>query len=79
MEVAEECGIGKTTVLKMAKLPDSRKPTYEAIQDMAPEPEAVAIEIKTDERVDSVDTDRNPLPTERRHLLSTRTATTRSN
>jgi hypothetical protein len=31
----------------------------------------VAIEIKTDEQVDSVDTDRNPLPTEKKHLLST--------
>lgn len=55
----------------IAGLPDSRKPTYEAIQDMAREPERVPIEIKTDEQVDSVDTDRNPLPTETKHLLAT--------
>ena len=54
----------------IAKLPDSRQPTYQAIQDMAREPEPVPIEIKTDERVDSVDTDRNPLPTEENHLLA---------
>jgi hypothetical protein len=60
-----------TKAKDIAKLPDSRKPTYEAIQDMAREPEAVVIEIKTDERVDSVDTDRSLLPTERKHLLST--------
>lgn len=52
-------------------LPDSRRPTYEAIQDMAREPERVAIEVKTDEQVDSVDTDRSLLPTEKKHLLST--------
>lgn len=55
----------------IAALPDSRMPTYEAIQDMAREPERVVIEIKTDERVDTVDTDHKPLPTEKRHLLST--------
>lgn len=55
----------------IAGLPDSRKPTYEAIQDMAREPEQVALEIKTDERVDSVDTDRKPLPTEKKHVLAT--------
>lgn len=60
-----------TKATDIAGLPDSRKPTYEAIQDMAREPERVAIEIKTDERVDSVDTDRQPLPTEKKHLLST--------
>lgn len=54
----------------IANLPDSRQPTYEAIQDMAREPEPVPIEIKTDERVDSVDTDRNPLPTLEKHLLA---------
>ena len=54
----------------IAKLPDSRKPVYEAIQDMAREREPVDIEIKDDDRVDSVDTDRNPLPTEKKHLLS---------
>jgi hypothetical protein len=60
-----------TKASEIANLPDSRRPTYEAIHDMAREPEQVPIEIKTDEQVDSVDTDRNPLPTEKKHLLST--------
>ncbi|MDI3243032.1 DEAD/DEAH box helicase family protein [Arthrobacter sp. AL08] len=60
-----------TKAKDIASLPDSRRPTYEAIQDMAREPEQVAIEIKTDERVDSVDTDLKPLPTEKKHLLAT--------
>lgn len=60
-----------STATEIARLPDSRQPTYAAIRDMAREPERVAIEIKPDERVDSVDTDRNPLPTVKRHLLST--------
>lgn len=60
-----------TKAVDIAGLPDSRKPTYEAIQDMAREPERIAVEIKTDERVDSVNTDSQLLPTEKRHLLST--------
>lgn len=60
-----------TKAKDIANLPDSRKPTYEAIQDMAREPEQVAIEIKTDERVDCVDTDLKLLPNEKKHLLST--------
>lgn len=60
-----------TKASDIARLPDSRKPTYEAIQDMAREPERDVVEIKTDERVDSVDTDMKPLPTEKKHLLST--------
>lgn len=60
-----------TKATDIASLPDSRKPTYEAIQDMAREPERDIVEIKTDERVDSVDTDMTLLPTERKHLLST--------
>ncbi|PRZ34781.1 hypothetical protein CLV47_12313 [Antricoccus suffuscus] len=60
-----------TNAKAIASLPDSRRPTYEAIQDMAREPEQVTIEIKTDEQVDSVDTDGNWLPTEKKHLLST--------
>lgn len=60
-----------TKAADIAGLPDSRKPTYEAIQDMAREPEQVGVEIKLDERVDSVDTDLKPLPTEKKHLLST--------
>lgn len=55
---------------EIAALPDSRKPTYDQIQDMAREPEKVAIEIKPDERVDTVDTDMVALPTEPKHLLS---------
>lgn len=61
----------KTKARDIANLPDSRQPTYRAIQDMAREPEPVAIDIKTDERVASVDTDRKPLPTESKHLLAT--------
>lgn len=60
-----------TKAAAIARVADSRKPTYYAIQDMAREPERVPIEIKDDDRVDSVDTDRNPLPTEKKHLLST--------
>lgn len=60
-----------TKAKAIANLPDSRRPTYDAIQDMAREPEQIAIDIKTDEQVDSVDTDSNPLPTEKMHLLST--------
>jgi len=60
-----------TKANEIANLPDSRKPTYEAIQDMAREPERAIVEIKTDERVDSVDTDMKPLPTEKKHVLST--------
>lgn len=56
---------------EIAVLPDSRRPTYEAIQDMAREPEQAPIEVKSAEQVDSVDTDRNLLPTEKKHLLST--------
>jgi len=55
----------------IANLPDSRQPTYQAIQDMAREPERIGIVIKTDEQVDSVDTDRKTLPTERKHVLAT--------
>lgn len=60
-----------TKASEIAALPDSRKPTYEAIRDMAREPERVVIEIKTDERVDTVDTDMVSLPVEKKHLLST--------
>ena len=55
----------------ISSLPDSRKPTYEAIQEMAREPERAIIEIKADERVDSVDTEMKLLPTEKKHLLAT--------
>lgn len=52
-------------------LPDSRKPTYEQLKDMAREPEDAAIEIKTEDQVDTVDTDRNRLPTAKKHVLAT--------
>lgn len=51
-------------------LPDSRQPTYDAIRDMAREPEPVPIEIKTEELVDTVDTKRVPLKTARLQVLS---------
>ncbi|MFI5931992.1 DEAD/DEAH box helicase [Actinoplanes sp. NPDC051494] len=51
-------------------LPDARRPTYEAIRQMAREPEPVPIRIRTEEQADTVDTDRVPLPTARRHVLS---------
>jgi type III restriction enzyme len=51
-------------------LPDSRKPTYEQLRDMAREPEDAAIEIKPEDQVDTVDTDRNPLPTAKKHVLA---------
>lgn len=60
-----------TKASDIAALRDSRRPTYDAIQDMAREPEREIVEIKTDERVDSVDTDMKSLPTEKKHLLST--------
>lgn len=60
-----------TKASEIAALPDSRKPTYEAIQDMARDPERVIVDIKQDERVDTVDTDLVPLPTEEKHLLAT--------
>ncbi|MBF6177507.1 DEAD/DEAH box helicase [Nocardia otitidiscaviarum] len=59
-----------TKAKDIAKLPDSRKPTYEAIQEMARQPELITIEIKTTEQVDTVDTSRKLLPTAKKHLLS---------
>jgi len=60
-----------TKASEIAALPDSRKPTYEAIQDMAREPERAIVEIKPEDRVDTVDTDLVSLPLEKKHLLST--------
>lgn len=60
-----------TSSAKIAKLPDKRKPVYQAIQDMAREAEPVAILVKAEDLVDSVDTDGQPLPIEPKHLLST--------
>lgn len=51
-------------------LPDSRKPTYEAIREMARNPEAAGLTIKEEERVDSVYPDGTTLPTERLHVLA---------
>lgn len=62
-----------TKAKEIAKLPDSRKATYDAIKDMAREPEPAALAIKTDDQVDSVDTDHHPLPTEKKHVLATTT------
>jgi type III restriction enzyme len=59
-----------TKAKAITNLPDRRQPTYEAIRDMAREPEPVDIEIKTEEQVDSVDTDRKLLSTARKHVLS---------
>lgn len=59
-----------TKAKDIAALPDSRHPTYEGIREMARQPEPVGVEIQADEKVDTVDTDRNPLPTARKHLLS---------
>ncbi|MDN5805414.1 MAG: hypothetical protein L0H26_12650, partial [Microlunatus sp.] len=60
-----------TNSTKIAVLPDKRKPLYQAIQDMARVAEPVAIEIQTEQLVDSVDTDGKKLPTQRKHLLAT--------
>jgi len=51
-------------------LPDSRKPTYEAIREMAREPEETDIVIKPEERVDTVFPDRTPLPKVKLHIAS---------
>lgn len=60
-----------TKAAEIGALPDSRKPVYETIEDMAREPERVAIEIKEDDRVGSEDADGNKLPTVSKHVLST--------
>lgn len=59
-----------TKAKAIASLPDSRQPTYDDIRAMAREPEDVPIEVKVDERVDTVDTDGKPLPTATKHILS---------
>ncbi|SKF61274.1 DNA/RNA helicase, superfamily II [Mycobacteroides abscessus subsp. abscessus] len=59
-----------TNRAKIAKLPDQRNPVYQAIQNMAREAEPVAIEVKTEELVDTVDTDSKPLPTCRLHVAA---------
>lgn len=60
------------------RLPDSRQPTYDDIRAMAREPEVASIELKSEEKVDTVDTDWNPLTTAKMHVLADRTATFRS-
>jgi type III restriction enzyme len=55
---------------KIKNVPDSRKPIYAAIQEMARQPEDAPIEIKVEEQVDTVDTDRVALPTAKKHVLS---------
>lgn len=59
-----------TKVHAIKHLPDSRQATYDAIRDLARVPEQAGIEIKTDEQVDTVDTDRKPLETARSHVLA---------
>lgn len=63
----------RTKASEIERLPDSRKPVYEAIEGMAREPERVAIEIKEDDRVGTEDADGNKLPTVRKHVLSVET------
>jgi hypothetical protein len=60
-----------TKAAEIKALPDSRKPVYEAIEEMAREPEPVDIEIKDDERVGTEDPDGNKLPIVAKHVLST--------
>lgn len=55
---------------EIAAVSDFRRSHYDAVQDMGRQPEKAMIEIKTEERVDSVDTELNPLPTEQKHLLA---------
>lgn len=60
-----------TSAAKIAKLPDRRKQVYQAIQDMAREAEPVVIQVKTEDFVDTVDTDGTKLPTRKLHVAST--------
>ncbi|MGB3604362.1 MAG: DEAD/DEAH box helicase family protein [Gordonia sp. (in: high G+C Gram-positive bacteria)] len=60
-----------TNAAGIKALPDSRQPVYDAIEDMAREPEPVSIEVKDDERVGTEDPDGNKLPTVVKHVLST--------
>ena len=59
-----------TKAKDIAALPDSRQPVYDSIRDMAREPELTGIEIKSDEQVNTVDTDREPLPSAKKHVLA---------
>ena len=60
-----------TNAAKIAKLPAKRRHVYRAIQDMAREAEPVAIDVRTEELVDTVDTDGKVLPTRRLHVAAT--------
>ena len=60
-----------TNAAAIKALPDSRRSVYDAIEDMAREPEPVEIEVKDDDRVGTEDPDGNKLPTVRKHVLST--------
>lgn len=55
---------------EIALLPESRQAAYDEIRTLAREPENTSTVIPTDLRVDTVDLDRNPLPTARLHILS---------
>lgn len=60
-----------TKASEIAGQPDSRKSAYEAIENMAREPERVAIEIREDDWVGSEDVDGSKLPTAGKHVLAT--------
>ncbi|MYR09015.1 hypothetical protein GTV32_23065 [Gordonia sp. SID5947] len=60
-----------TKAAEIKALNDVRARVYETIEDMGREPERVAIQVKDDERVGTQDPDGKPLPTVRRHVLST--------
>ncbi len=56
---------------QIGKLPDTRQSVYEQVRGMARGVEPAAIEVKTEELVDTVDTDGNALPVVGKHVLST--------
>jgi type III restriction enzyme len=51
-------------------LPESRRAAYDVIRAGARDMEQVDIELPVDDRVDSVDAERKPLPTADKHILS---------
>lgn len=60
-----------TKATEIKSLSDVRRRVYETIEDMAREPERVAIEIKENERVGTQDPEGHALPIVPRHVLST--------
>lgn len=55
---------------KISTLSDSRRAVYDEVRGMARRPELAPLEVQTDEQVDSVDGDLNPLPTAERHVVA---------